>query len=79
LEKLPPLVKPTDEDMEGMGQGQESLFFRFPEPEGLTPPILRLDTVTFGYDSSSPILKNVSLDIGMDSKIAIVGPNGAGM
>ncbi|KAJ3306328.1 hypothetical protein HDV03_005295 [Kappamyces sp. JEL0829] len=78
LEKLPPLIEPSKDDMEGMGEGQDSVYFRFPEPEKLSPPILQMDEVTFGYDSSRIILKGVSFDLQMDSKIAIVGPNGAG-
>lgn len=76
LEKLPPLTPPSKDDMEGMGEGQENVYFKFPEPEKLSPPILQLDEVTFGYDKSRAILSNVSFDLQMDSKIAIVGPNG---
>jgi ATP-binding cassette subfamily F protein 3 len=78
LEKLPPLVEPPKDDMEGMGEGQESVYFRFPEPEKLSPPILQMNEVTFGYDNSRIILSGISFDLQMDSKIAIVGPNGAG-
>lgn len=76
LEKLPPLIEPSKDDMEGMGEGQDSIYFRFPEPEKLSPPILQMDEVTFGYDKTRTILSNVSFDLQMDSKIAIVGPNG---
>lgn len=63
--------------MEGMGEGQDSsVYFRFPEPEKLSPPILQMSEVTFGYDKSRIILSNVSFDLQMDSKIAVVGPNG---
>jgi ATP-binding cassette subfamily F protein 3 len=48
LEKLPPLVPPQDE-MQGMGQGEDSIYFKFPVPEKLSPPILQIDNVTFGY------------------------------
>ena len=64
--------------MEGMGQGEDSIYFKFPTPEALSPPILQMDEVTFGYDSSRTILKRISFDLQMDSKVAIVGPNGAG-
>lgn len=78
LEKLPPLVPPSDEDMKGLGTG-DSVYFKFPQPEKLSPPILQMDTVTFAYENGGrTILRNVSLDIQMDSKIAVVGPNGAG-
>ncbi|KAI8902402.1 P-loop containing nucleoside triphosphate hydrolase protein [Globomyces pollinis-pini] len=78
LEKMGPLPEIPKDDMEGMGEGQESLYFRFPEPEKLSPPILQMNEVTFGYTKERTILRNVSFDVQMDSKIAIVGPNGAG-
>lgn len=78
LEKLPPLIEPPKDDMEGIsGEGQD-IFFRFNEPEKLSPPILRVNEVTFGYNKDRIILKDVSFDVQMDSKVAIVGPNGAG-
>ncbi len=79
LEKLPPLIAPSKDDMEGMGMGQDSVYFSFPEPEKLSPPILQMDSVTFAYPGTSrTILRDVSFDLRLDSKIAIVGPNGAG-
>ncbi|KAH6559789.1 hypothetical protein BASA60_000437 [Batrachochytrium salamandrivorans] len=78
LEKLPPLIPPPKDDMEGMGEGQDSIYFKFPSPEKLSPPILQMTDVSFGYTPSRTILKNISFDLQMDSKIAVVGPNGAG-
>ncbi|KAI9204852.1 P-loop containing nucleoside triphosphate hydrolase protein [Polychytrium aggregatum] len=77
LEKLPPLEPPPKDEMEGLGE-EGSVYFRFNEAEKLSPPILQMDNVTFGYNSSRTILKGISFDLRMDSKIAIVGPNGAG-
>jgi ATP-binding cassette subfamily F protein 3 len=34
--------------------------------------------VTFGYSKDNLLLKNVDLDVQLDSRIGIVGPNGAG-
>jgi ATP-binding cassette subfamily F protein 3 len=34
--------------------------------------------VTFGYDNSKIILNRVNFDVGLDTRIAIVGSNGAG-
>ena len=34
--------------------------------------------VSFGYEPSKPLLRNVDLDVQLDSRIGIVGPNGAG-
>lgn len=57
-----------------------------PEPEDrpdalpLTDPKgdIEFRDVTFGYDPDTPILKNVSLNIPAGTKMAIVGPTGAG-
>ena len=51
---------------------------KFPDPEPLNPPILQLDEVTFGYDSSRTILKDVNLNANFQSRICIVGDNGSG-
>ncbi|XP_026205316.1 ATP-binding cassette sub-family F member 1 [Anabas testudineus] len=52
--------------------------FTFPNPPPLSPPILGLHSVDFGYDSQKPLFKNVDFGIDMDSRICIVGPNGVG-
>ncbi|KAI5989768.1 P-loop containing nucleoside triphosphate hydrolase protein [Pisolithus albus] len=69
LEKLPDLQPPEEEETEK---------FRFPEAEKISPPLLQLSEVTFGYTPEKLILKNVNFDVGLDSRIAIVGANGAG-
>ncbi|KAI0271894.1 P-loop containing nucleoside triphosphate hydrolase protein [Russula aff. rugulosa BPL654] len=69
LEKLPELTPPVAEETET---------FRFPETEKLSPPLLQLSEVTFGYDNSKIILNRVNFDVGLDTRIAIVGSNGAG-
>ncbi len=51
--------------------------FNFPQPARIAPPILALDRVTIGYDSK-PVLKNLSLTIDMDDRIALLGANGNG-
>ncbi|CAG8535398.1 9475_t:CDS:2 [Acaulospora colombiana] len=66
LEKLPVLEPP------------EFTFYRFPDPDALSPPILRLSDVTFGYENGPAILTNANLSVQLDSRIAVVGPNGAG-
>ena len=53
--------------------------FRFPEPPPLQPPILGLHDVCFKYPTAKDfIFENVEFGIDMDSRIAIVGPNGVG-
>jgi ATP-binding cassette, subfamily F, member 3 len=51
--------------------------FDFPEPARIAPPILTLERVAIGYDGT-PVLRNVSLSIDMDDRIALLGANGNG-
>ncbi|KAJ3966401.1 P-loop containing nucleoside triphosphate hydrolase protein [Lentinula raphanica] len=69
LEKLPDLQPPEEDETEN---------FKFPETEKISPPLLQMSEVTFGYTPEKMILKNVSFDVGLDSRIAIVGANGSG-
>ncbi|KAJ2191860.1 ATP-binding cassette, regulator of translational elongation [Coemansia sp. RSA 530] len=69
LEKLPELEKPEDDKV---------VTFTFPNPEKISPPVLYMDDVTFGYTAEKKILEHVNIDMQMDARVAIVGPNGAG-
>ncbi|CAO3628641.1 unnamed protein product [Mucor hiemalis] len=69
IEKLPILELPEEEKL---------ITFQFPNPEQLSPPILQMSEVTFGYTTEKTIIKHVNIDLRMDSRIAVVGPNGAG-
>jgi ATP-binding cassette subfamily F protein 3 len=40
--------------------------------------VLQLNEVSFGYSPEKLILKDTNIDVGLDSRIAIVGANGAG-
>lgn len=40
--------------------------------------MLQLNEVSFGYSPEKLILKDTNIDVGLDSRIAIVGANGAG-
>ena len=51
--------------------------FAFPEPARLAPPILALERVDIGYGVTK-ILRNVSLTIDMEDRIALLGSNGNG-
>lgn len=51
--------------------------FIFPEPEQLYSPMIVLDDVEVGYDDTA-VLKNLSLNIDMDDRIALLGANGNG-
>ncbi|XP_019110136.1 ATP-binding cassette sub-family F member 1 isoform X3 [Larimichthys crocea] len=52
--------------------------FTFPNPPPLSPPILGLHSVDFGYVDQKPLFLNVDFGIDMESRICIVGPNGVG-
>ena len=69
LEKMPVLEAPESE---------YTVHFKFPDVEKLSPPIIQMSNVSFGYTPDLPLLKNVDLDVQLDSRIGIVGPNGAG-
>ncbi|KAJ5058804.1 P-loop containing nucleoside triphosphate hydrolase protein [Bipolaris maydis] len=69
LERMPVLTAP---------EAEYSVHFKFPEVEKLSPPIIQMSGVTFGYTPDKILLKNVDLDVQLDSRIGIVGPNGAG-
>jgi len=57
--------------------GEVVTHFNFPEPKQLAPPVLSLDDVSVGY-GGVPVLRNVSLRVDMDDRIALLGANGNG-
>lgn len=69
LERMPILEAP---------EAEYSVHFKFPDVEKLSPPIIQMSEVTFGYTKDQILLRNVDLDVQLDSRIGIVGPNGAG-
>ncbi|KAH6686478.1 ATP-binding cassette sub-family F member 2 [Plectosphaerella plurivora] len=54
--------------------------FRFADVEKLPPPVLSFDNVTFSYsgESKDDLYRNLDLGFDMDSRTALVGPNGVG-
>lgn len=54
--------------------------FRFPDVDKLPPPVLSFDDVSFSYSGNPEDNLYEGLDFGvdMDSRIALVGPNGVG-
>ncbi|RFC69170.1 MULTISPECIES: ABC-F family ATP-binding cassette domain-containing protein [Mesorhizobium] len=53
--------------------------FSFPEPvKAVASPIIAMDKVSVGYTPGQPILKNMSLRIDADDRIALLGANGNG-
>ncbi|KAF8867318.1 putative translation initiation regulator [Acephala macrosclerotiorum] len=69
LEKMPVLEAP---------ESVYTVHFKFPDVEKLSPPIVQMTNVSFGYTKDKLLLRNVDLDVQLDSRIGIVGPNGAG-
>lgn len=59
-------------------EAEYSVQFKFPPVEKMSPPIIQMTGVTFGYSPDKILLKNLDLDVQLDSRIGIVGPNGAG-
>ncbi len=68
LERMTPISAPED---------AARAVFTFPAPEELAPPILALDRVAVGYDGP-PVLRELSLRIDQDDRIALLGRNGEG-
>ncbi|SCZ96524.1 BZ3500_MvSof-1268-A1-R1_Chr8-2g10263 [Microbotryum saponariae] len=69
LEKLPDLEPPEEDDV---------VTFKFPETDKISPPLLQLSDVSFGYTKDKPLLKDVNVDVGLDSRMGLIGANGAG-
>lgn len=54
--------------------------FRFADVDKLPPPVLSFDDVTFSYSGNpeDDLYRNIDLGFDMDSRTALVGPNGVG-
>ncbi|MEM7439170.1 MAG: ATP-binding cassette domain-containing protein [Pseudomonadota bacterium] len=65
-------MQPVAAALEGRVSG-----FSFPSPPELSPPILKLDGVSVGYDGP-PVLRGLNLRIDQDDRIALLGANGQG-
>lgn len=60
---------------------QDRVFsFKFPQVERLPPPVLSFDGISFAYDGKAEnnLYENLDFGVDMDSRIALVGPNGVG-
>ncbi|KAJ3510179.1 hypothetical protein NLJ89_g4829 [Agrocybe chaxingu] len=86
LEKLPDLQPPEEAETEQFRFAIVMDFRdaytdeneRFPETEKISPPLLQMNDITFGYTPDKILLRGVNFDVGLDSRIAMVGANGAG-
>ena len=67
------------ERMEPIAEHKEdgSIDFKFPEIEPLAPPLVSIRNVELGYDGK-PVLKDLSLRLDEDDRIALLGANGNG-
>ena len=61
----------------GLSCPSRSSACRFPEPDPVNPPVLGFDDVDFNYPDGPTLFHNLDFGIDMDSRLAIVGPNGA--
>jgi ATP-binding cassette subfamily F protein 3 len=53
--------------------------FHFPDPpKPLAPPLVRWDNASVGYVEGKPILRNITLRLDPDDRIALLGSNGNG-
>lgn len=57
---------------------EKMLNFKFADPGSLPPPVLAFHDVSFGYPGCEPLYTNVNFGVDLDSRVALVGPNGAG-
>ncbi|MEQ8286852.1 ABC-F family ATP-binding cassette domain-containing protein [Thalassospira sp.] len=69
LEKMGPAI-PVVED--------RGISFDFPSPKELPPPLINIHEGDVGYTEGKPVLRNISLRIDMDDRIALLGANGNG-
>ncbi|MGE0044578.1 MAG: ABC-F family ATP-binding cassette domain-containing protein [Hyphomonadaceae bacterium] len=69
IEKMQEIVVPLEE---------RTTPFHFESPEELASPLMQLEHADLGYETGRPVLKNVSLRIDHDDRVAIVGVNGQG-
>ena len=56
---------------------EKLLNFHFQDPGHLPPPVLAFHDVSFGYPNCEPLYTDVSFGVDLDSRVALVGPNGA--
>jgi len=68
ISKLEPITRPQEAALRR---------FSFPEPEELSPPIVRVENGTVGYEDTA-ILSRLDLRIDQDDRIALLGQNGEG-
>jgi ATP-binding cassette subfamily F protein 2 len=58
---------------------EKDLDFKFPDPQILPPPVLQCNDIAFGYPGCEILYSGVDFGVDLDSRVALVGPNGAGI
>ncbi|WP_343562762.1 ABC-F family ATP-binding cassette domain-containing protein [Kiloniella sp. b19] len=69
LEKMEPIAAVMED---------QTVSFDFPSPDELPPPLVGLDRVNIGYEAGKPILRNISMRLDQEDRIALLGANGNG-
>ncbi|MEM7528984.1 MAG: ABC-F family ATP-binding cassette domain-containing protein [Pseudomonadota bacterium] len=68
LEKMQPIAVEADSAVAPI---------RFPEPEELAPPVLKVEGASIGY-GGKPVLQRLDFRLDQDDRIALLGANGQG-
>jgi ATPase subunit of ABC transporter with duplicated ATPase domains len=66
------------EDMQPSSRQYPWIRFEYDDKDKLHRLALTTEKLTFGYDSSTPVIKNFSTTIDAGEKVAIIGENGVG-
>lgn len=76
-EKLLAKVLESDSMVEKV-ERDATLRMTFPDPGKLPPPVLMLSNISFAYPGGELLYDHVDFGVDLDSRIALVGPNGRG-
>jgi ATP-binding cassette subfamily F protein 3 len=69
ISKLEPIASVTED---------RTIPFKFPNPKELPSPIIRIENGSVGYEEGKPILRDMTMRIDLDDRIALLGANGNG-
>ena len=70
LEKMSPIAAVMEDHIRPI---------HFPNPQKtMAPPIIRMEKASVGYEPGKPVLKNLSLRVDPDDRLALLGANGNG-
>jgi ATP-binding cassette subfamily F protein 2 len=72
------LERMAEEGLEEKVEKEQVIRMRFPAPGPIPPPVLQLSNVSFGYPGREQLYDNVDFGLDLDSRVALVGPNGRG-